>query len=131
LGWQTDWSVVSTIVASQTPSQITSTSTSVVSDTFVRLSWIAPHDGNNALLSYDIMILTSDLITFAADLTDCSGSDPTSTHCDVPMLTLRALPFNLQQGNLIVFKVRANNGIGSSPYSQPNTAGALIEVEPH
>ena len=46
------------------------------------------------------------------------------------MTTLRTT-YGLNQGSLIVAKVKATNLIGDSDYSEPNINGALIEIEPH
>lgn len=39
-------------------------------------------------------------------------------------------PMNLEEGDLIVAIVSANNGIGDSIFSSPNTAGELVQVAP-
>lgn len=95
-GWQQDWSSVTSIKANQKPDQITALSTSIVSQTLVRLEWTAPHDGNDNITSYEIFIRTSAGTTFEHDLTNCSGANPALTQCDIPMTTLRAAPFNLK-----------------------------------
>ena len=46
------------------------------------------------------------------------------------MSTLRAAPFNLQYGTLVVAKIRARNQIDWSDMSSENSAGALVETEP-
>lgn len=52
------------------------------------------------------------------------------TYCDIPMTTLRVAPFLLKRGDTVVFIVRAVNSLGQGSYSQPNTNGAQISVEP-
>jgi hypothetical protein len=47
------------------------------------------------------------------------------------MTILRANPFNLKQDDLVVFIVKAVNLIGQGVYSEPNTSGVQIQVEPH
>jgi hypothetical protein len=46
------------------------------------------------------------------------------------MDTLKASPFNLVQGDLVVAKILATNDIGDSSYSIVNTVGADIRVAP-
>jgi hypothetical protein len=46
------------------------------------------------------------------------------------MTTLRASPFDLEYGDLVVAKIRALNSIDYSGYSTENSNGALIETEP-
>lgn len=46
------------------------------------------------------------------------------------MLTLRN-EFGLTQGQLIVVRVKAANRIGYGDYSETNTQGAIVEIEPH
>jgi len=64
------------------------------------------------------------------DLIHCPRTPPTPTSCSVPMTTLRN-DFGLTQGTLIVVRVKAANVIGYGDYSEINTAGAVIETEPH
>ena len=71
------------------------------------------------------------MITFTSEVINCSGTDPSLSYCDVPMTVLRAAPFNLKQDDLVVFIVKAVNLIGQGLYSEPNTSGVLIQVEPH
>ena len=52
------------------------------------------------------------------------------TFCDVPIATLRASPFNLQQGDSVYAIVRAINVIGQGLYSEPNSVGVVIEDIP-
>ena len=46
------------------------------------------------------------------------------------MSILLSTKYNLVQGNLVVAKIAAENQMGTSSYSSPNTVGALIEVVP-
>ncbi len=49
----------------------------------------------------------------------------------MPLSVLTSQPFLLSQGNLVAVRIQAINAIGASPYSNPNIAGALIEIVPH
>jgi len=46
------------------------------------------------------------------------------------MSSLRASPFALALGDLVVATVTATNEIGTSALSTPNTIGAVIKTEP-
>lgn len=46
------------------------------------------------------------------------------------MTTLRASPFNLAYGDLVVARITAINDIGSSSASAENTSGGTIQTEP-
>ena len=46
------------------------------------------------------------------------------------MATLRADPFNLVQGKIVIAIVRAVNLIGDGAYSEPNSVGATMENFP-
>ena len=50
--------------------------------------------------------------------------------CAVPFTVLRDAPFNLAFQELVSVRVAAINFIGSSEYSQENTAGATIQTPP-
>ena len=39
--------------------------TTMVSDEFVVVQWVAPYNGGTAILAYSVQILTSDGVTFA------------------------------------------------------------------
>jgi hypothetical protein len=83
-------------------------------------------------LSYTITILTSDGLTYATD-PSCDGADATTIanlYCTVQMSSLRAAPFELVLGDLVVATVTATNEIGTSAPSTPNTEGAVVKTEP-
>lgn len=48
----------------------------------------------------------------------------------MPVQTLRAAPFSLPYDKLVTVKVRARNQFGFGDYSEVNTVGARIQVEP-
>ena len=114
------------------------TPTTSISEVNVRVAWTAADSNSDPLDAYEVLIATS-AGSFVTELTACNGATagPLSNNfCDIPLLTLRALPFNLQQGAPILARVRAHNSIGWGELSYatdtmvPGTA-ALIEVEPH
>ncbi len=62
----------------------------------VLISWSQPDDNSQPIINFNILIGSSDGVTFFEDETDCSGVDPQITKCLVQMSTLTAAPFNLQ-----------------------------------
>jgi hypothetical protein len=99
----------------------------------VKFSWAAPNDRSSALTAYEIQILKSDGENYAEEVTYCDGSRTAvvdSLNCHVPMTTLRADPYFLSYGGLLVAKVRAKNSVGWGPYSDPNGVGAYVQTEP-
>jgi hypothetical protein len=109
--------------------------TSATADSKVRVAWTAPDDRGDALTAYSIQIESSAPGSYVTDPPDCDGSEPAvlaGAFCEIPLATLRDPAFTgLSQGDLLVAKVTATNAYGTSPESEPNTAGALIEAVPH
>lgn len=99
-------------------------------DTKIRIDWDQPYDGASQISSYSILIADSEG-NFLPESTSCSGSDPTLTQCDIEMSILRASPFNLQEGSIVIAKVRGANENGEGQYSEPNSSGARIQVVPY
>jgi hypothetical protein len=97
------------------------------------VQWTLPaYDGGKPVTAYTIQFGTQASAGFAA-AAECDGSDPTTKanlYCSVPMATLRAAPFSLALGDLVVATVTATNEIGTSPASTANTAGATVRTEP-
>jgi hypothetical protein len=46
------------------------------------------------------------------------------------MSTLRASPYNLVYGTLVVAKASAHNDLGWSTFTNPNTIGGLMRSDP-
>ena len=103
--------------------------TAIFNDIYVRIDWEAPYDGESPIQSYTILIQDSQ-DNYIEEPISCIGSDPSVTFCDVPIATLRATPFNLQQGDSVYAIVRAINVIGLGLYSEPNSVGVVIEDIP-
>lgn len=74
--------------------------------------------------------------TFSAPPTSyCDGAEPavvTNRYCHVPLASvLREAPFSLNYNDLVVAKISSKNQIGwALEYSQENTIGAYVQVEP-
>lgn len=128
-GFSTEWSDLGSIYADDKPDKVSMVTTTVESQTYVRIEWTEPYDGSSAITHYEVLIKEKDG-DYSTDSASCDGSDPSLTHCDVPMQTLRAEPFNLEQGDIVVAIVRAVNANGEGAYSEPNSVGVEIEVEP-
>jgi hypothetical protein len=96
-GWGAVSSSVS-VAASEEPDQMDAPTTTKQDDVNVRIGWEAADSNSDPLDAYEIMILTSDGVTYAEESVSCDGStsDPiTNNYCDVPMANLRASPFYL------------------------------------
>ena len=97
---------------------------------------MAADANSDPLSAYEILILTSDGITFSEETSACDGSASgplTNNYCDIPMATLRASPFNLAQGAAIVARIRAQNSIGwgAFSYDTETASAAILEDVPH
>lgn len=90
-GWG-DYSPVGTITAASAPAATAEPTLSIVG-TDVQISWAAPSDSGGdgiQLSSYRVELLLPDG-TFAQDLVNCDGTDPTivaARACTIPMATL-------------------------------------------
>lgn len=105
------------------------------SGTQVRISWIAPYDNGATITQYLIEIKQnpSEGSSYFQELVNCDGSKVdvySLLSCDIPMDSLRAVPFHLQYNQLIQARVSALNIIGWNVPSDPNIVGALIRTEP-
>jgi hypothetical protein len=78
--------------------------------TSVRIDWIAPYNRGSTIIAYNVQIKNK-LGTFVEELTYCNArTDSTiigNLYCVIPMDTLKAAPFNLVQGDVIIAKVLA------------------------
>lgn len=84
------------------------------------IAWAKPTDRGSSIVEYEVVILTSDGVSFSEETKYCNGFDPAiikSRSCLVPLNTLIKLPFNLRYPNLVVAKVRSRNSIGWSDFS--------------
>lgn len=97
----------------------------------IKITWIKPYDNSEPVIDYEILIQKAD--GSFAEATECNGRTTSiiqSMLCYVPVQTLRAAPFNLPYDKLVVMKARARNQFGFGDYSETNTAGARVQVEP-
>lgn len=76
-------------------------------DTIVRISWTAPsYNGGYQIFGYRVMIVESDGVSSAIQITYCDGMDPTikaNRYCIVPMTAIVAAPYLLEQGHNNIF----------------------------
>ena len=109
--------------------------TTITSDSKVRIAFAAPDDRGDTITAYQILILSSDSLTYLEDTTDCDGSDSTiksNLYCEIPLTSLQDGSFTgLAQGDLIVATVTATNAFGTNSPSPVNVGGALVETVPH
>jgi hypothetical protein len=101
-----------------------------LSGDLVEFNWEVPRDNGSALLTYKIMILTSDGVTFAREETVCASYDSYTIgigRCQIGKSLLRGEPFNLAYGDEIQAKVIATNIVGDSESSDLATGTLLVK----
>ncbi len=128
-----DYSTPATIRTSDKPETMVAVTTSVEDDTYVRITWVAPYDNSEPIEAYQILIQQSNG-AYSEHTGACNGAVApikTQLYCDIPMASLRGLPYNLPQKALVVARATAKNVIGWSALSLPNTSGARIQVVPY
>lgn len=130
-GWSSYSNIMTSLAATvpEKPAMATTYNTG----TSVRIDWVAPYNGGTTILAYEIVIRAKSGLYYT-DTTYCNGrTDSTviaNLYCVIPMDILRATPFLLVQGDIVVVKVLAANVIGDSSYSTQNTIGADVRVAP-
>lgn len=106
---------------------------------FVKIAWDEPDANHRPVLGYKIEIAKAAPLPnnggpdFVERPAVCSGETQASVrYCLVKMEDLRAEPYLLTYGTLVVARVSARNERGMSAPSEPNTDvnGARIQVEP-
>ena len=118
--------------AAARPSTPTAPTTSVVSNTGVVVTWVAPFNGGSPITAYSITIRQSDGLTYSAELASCNGSSAgiiSATSCTIPISTIQASPFNLPWGASIYAKNTATNVVGTSDLANAGN-GATILTNP-
>ena len=96
-------------------------------DCSVRITWEAPDSRGAPIIGYKVDIKGTDDQFY----TEAScGVSPAITYCVLPMEVLSAAPYLLQEGDLIVVTVAAQNEKGSGLASDVNPAGATLRT-PH
>jgi hypothetical protein len=130
-GWG-PYSPTTTAQAANVPDQPAAATTSLL-DASVRIAWAAPSNNYKAITAYVVEIRNAAGSHYYAQSSYCDGSTAAvvaSLHCDVPVSVLRASPYELARGGLVVARLRAVNELGPGLYSPDNTAGAAVETEP-
>ena len=77
--------------AAARPSLPIAPTTTVISNTNVVVTWVAPNNGGSPITAYTVTIRQSDGVTFAAELGSCNGYSPaivSATTCTIPIATL-------------------------------------------
>ena len=94
--------------------------------TDVKIAWTPPEENGSAITAYKIEIQTQDPLVYEESLAYCDGTSEThisQNYCLIPMLDFSEEPFSLPQGSLIIATVQAQNSIGWSGTSTPNSLG--------
>ena len=86
-GLSQEWSPITTITANARPNPVTIPVTAIQDDTNVRISWTTPSDNYSSILQYEILIMSFSGTFYQHS--DCTGSDPLVTQCDVSITSLR------------------------------------------
>jgi hypothetical protein len=130
-GWG-QYSTTVGLIPSGVPDKMSPVVTAV-SGTNIKISWLAPTQTNGSpITAYQIYFKAIDG-TFSLIPLFCDGANATivsQQSCLVPMLVLRASPFSLFGGSMVVATVLAINQRGQSMQSNLNTEGAMIMTEP-
>jgi hypothetical protein len=117
---------------SEMPAQMNTVRTAI-EDCSVRIAWDAPGDGGSPILGYKIEV-SADSEQFYDLNSVCNSEDlAESLSCLVSMTTLRAEPFNLAEGALVVVRAQAFNAYGQgspSPVNVPSDSEARIVTAP-
>jgi hypothetical protein len=74
-------------------------------NTNVKISWTAPFANALPITEYKILIKNSAGNAYFTETTYCNGADATIIalrECFIPLSVLRASPFNLVQGQLVI-----------------------------
>jgi hypothetical protein len=98
----------------------------------VTVNWSESYYNGDEIISYTVLIRTSDSGVYEMELATCDGSDSTimdSQTCTIPVGTLIAAPFNLPWGTDVYVKIIATNAKGESDESNPGH-GAIITTNP-
>ena len=125
------FSIELAVRAAARPSMPSSPTTSLISNTNVVITWVAPFNGGSQITSYRITIRQNDL-TYTTELASCNGSSQSviaALSCTLPISTLQASPFNLLWGASVYAKVIATNVVNSSDISLEGN-GAVIVTNP-
>jgi hypothetical protein len=97
-------SPVTLVAANAAPDSTPAPTTAISGLVNVRVAWVAAYANSEPLDAYEVLLATSSG-AFVAELSSCDGASagPLSNNfCDIPLLTLRAAPFNLAQGQAVI-----------------------------
>lgn len=130
-GWSPYSDITNQLAAAKpaTPDAPITTNTGVS----VRIAWTAPIAQGSTISAYTIEIQHVDGSTYSINTDYCNGSTSTivaNLYCVIPVSTLTASPFSLEQGDIVYARVMATNAIGDSSVSDVNSSGADIRVVP-
>lgn len=109
------------------PARPDAPTTSVLGNKVV-ISWTAPNNNGAEIDRYSVQIRQSDG-QFTPDLANCDGGDAGIRGlrtCTVPILTLRATPYNLVLGDDVVVQLNAHNYYGDSDMSLTGSGAKIV-----
>ena len=116
-------SPAASIRASAVPSQVPAPTT-VRSGTDIVVTWTLANDNGAALTAQELYVLTKPSNTYVTDTAVCNPGPATLT-CTWSIAYLRA-SHGYSIGDLVQFKVRAQNADGAGALSNANAGGATI-----
>jgi hypothetical protein len=110
-----------------TPSVPSAPTTTNPNETSIAITWVAPPMGSTAITGYTVAIKNSGstFTSYAA----CTNVG-TAVTCTVANTVLKAAPYSLSNGALVIAKVHATNLIGSSAYSVASISGTVLPNVP-
>lgn len=105
---------------------------SVIENTYVKISWSPPDNNGAQVITYRVLLLASDSITWLeSDYCQSTDSSLVDTlQCYVPMAELTSDKYSLPYNRFISIKVQAYNIRGWGELSQSNTVGVYVETVP-
>ena len=98
----------------------------------VKFEWLEVEANFNEITAYQV-IISDDQGDYIEEPIYCDASEyliVATRWCKIPEIVLRSEPYNLAFDTMIEAKVKAWNINGWGEYSDPNTSGALIQIEP-
>jgi len=94
----------------------------------VIISWVAPFNAGATIDSYSVQIKQKDG-TYSESTSLCNGANAGIvglTTCTVPLLGLRAAPYNLVLGDDVFVQLTAHNFYGDSPMSNAGNGAKIV-----
>ena len=97
--------------------------------TDILVTWTQPYDSSALITAYNVFFRSADKKLYSNSNCVVTGT-PLPTTCTVPITSLTASPFLLQQNDLVQVQIQASNINGWGDLSEVNVVGALIQTRP-